>query len=126
MEKNNCEKENINSLKDEYDNMNADKLTYLAETLIFNIPIIILCVRYIIPDFLNYKFIRVLIRIVTLICILSGVTLLVYIRIKYPENLKSKKLVKTCIFTTIAIALICGLVYVTCIRIILNCKGMPG
>ena len=130
MEEKNNEKENDSksvSSKQvyEYDNIKADKLTHISNILIFDIPIIIIALFYVCNSFL-YGFIVLLINFICPLSIIIGLTLLVYIRIKYPDNVKSKKLVKTCIFAAIAIALLYAFLFFTCINIISNIKGCPG
>ena len=114
-----------NSPKYEDINKHADKLTFIANTLIFDIPIIIWCLVCVFSRFFNGLIVK-LFLLITMLCIIVGITILIYIRIIYPDNIKSQKLVRTCIFATIAIALIYGFLYVNCIRYILSIKGCPG
>ena len=118
------EKNTINyNQENESENMRADKLTNIANTLVFIIPIFIWFINLICP--IN-ELIVILIKYITPLCILSGLTLLVYIRIKYPYNVKSKKLLKTCIITAIVITALYCILLATCIKMLSNCEGMPG
>ena len=118
------EKNTINdNQENESENMRADILTNIANTLVFTIPIFIWFINLICP--IN-ELIVILIRYITPLSILSGLTLLVYIRIKYPYNVKSKKLLKTCIITAIVITALYCILLATCIKMLTNCEGMPG
>lgn len=118
------EKNTINdNQENESENMRADKLTNIANTLVFTIPIFIWFINLICP--IN-ELIVILINYITPLSILSGLTLLVYIRIKYPYNVKSKKLLKTCIITAIVITALYCILFATCIKMLTNCEGMPG
>lgn len=119
--------DNSISNKQEYEleNQKADKLTNISNTLIFTIPIIIWFLCLICPVFMYGKVMIFLIKFITPISCIIGITLLIYTRIKYSDNLKSKKLVKTCIFAAIVIAILYAILFATCINILQNCN-MPG
>ena len=117
---------NLNENNYEYENMKADKLTNIANTLIIIIPITIWFISWVCSNlFIFRELIIILNKLFTPISILVGLTLLIYIRIKHPNNVKSKKLVKTCIFAAIVIAILYAILFATCINILQNCN-MPG
>ena len=113
-EKNEIDNKNINK----YEDMKASQLTTIAGVLTI-IPTIILLINILLQVsviVLNYFFI---------VLIIIGLTLLVYIRIKYPDNYWSKQMIKICIIIFAIVLIGCSIV-VTCNNCMESCSHMPG
>ena len=116
----------INNPEENKKNTEADKLANTVGALVFYIPMVICFANLIKPPFLSDKLLTILISQVMPLSILAGLTLLVYIRIRYPNNSKSKKLILICIIVFILIVVFIVAIYSTCANLVSLCKGMPG
>lgn len=128
MEDNNNEEKNNSDMdiktENEDNNKKANRLTGLSAVLIIAIPTYIILINYLL-HMENSKIGIVSIKYFTPISILIGITLLVYIRIKYPDNYWSKQLIKICItilfITTLFICLILQLIF-QCETLLRDCS----
>ena len=103
----------------EDDDKNANNLTALSAILIFLVPILGGVFLEFIENYRNSSstnFIRSL-------SVISGLTILIYTRIKYPKNRASKIVLRVFLGLIAVWVIIIALVFVSCVSALNNCPG---